>query len=445
MGNIFGTKDSMAYHTPSNLTFHNVFAGSALIFVITGVGLLLNFAFDISLARLLTPEDFGDFSIAMSLAFFWTAVALLGGDQSLRKFLPLYLHSDPAREQGLLRFYLLTTVAIGASIAIFGTLLAYFDVHVFTNAGFDSYHPLILALWLLPFICVIQLSSTVLQIAHFNTQALLPFKIVLPTFLLLSLWAGYLLGIRHSAWLILIYFAIVSFLVMLTQVGLMKKLAHITFHRVKRVVFEHNKWLTLSIPAMFTMLILAALDQVDLIMVEILDSAEGTVGLFAAASKIADWFFLLGSTLGFILLPYISVATTLRQRHKLLKRYTHSFLWPALALLVVCVLFGENLLGWFGPAYPAAYIPFIILGVGALIHQTFYCAMLFLLLYGYEKLFLMLNVSIILLDIGLNAILIPKFSIIGAAVASSASLILLALMIAVFTRLKFQIHAVQLC
>jgi O-antigen/teichoic acid export membrane protein len=444
MGNISGKKDSMAYQTPSNLTFHNVFAGSASIFVITGVGLLLNFAFDISLARLLTPEDFGDFSIAMSLAFFWTAVALLGGDQSLRKFLPLYLHSDPAREQGLLRFYLLATISIGLSIAIFGTVLAYFDVHVFTSTGFDSYHPLIFALWLLPFICVIQLSSTILQIAHFHVSALLPVKIVLPTFLLLSLWAGYFLGIRHSAWLVLAYFAVVSFVVMLTQVSLIKKLAHITLHRVKHVVFEQNKWLTLSIPAMFTMLILAALDQVDLIMVEVLDPQESTVGLFAAASKITDWFFLLGSTLGFILLPYIGIATTMRQRRKLLKRYTHSFLWPALALLVICILFGETLLGWFGPAYPAAYIPFVILGVGALIHQTFYCAMLFLLLYGYEKLFLMLNVSIILLDIGLNAILIPRFSITGAAVASSVSLILLASMVAVYIRMKFKMHAVQL-
>nr|NKB47553.1 hypothetical protein [Legionellales bacterium] len=218
----------------------------------------------------------------------------------------------------------------------------------------------------------------------------------------------------------------------------------ITIHRVKRLVFEQNKWLALSIPAMFTLLILAALDQVDLIMVEILDPDEDAVGLFAAAIQIASWFFLLGSTLGLILMPFIGQAKSLFLRRRLLRWYTHGFAWPALILLGLCIVFGKTILGWFGPAYPVAYHAFVILGLGAFFHQMFYCGMLFLLLYGYEKLFLILNVSIIGLDIGLNAVLIPKFSIIGAAIASSISFVLLALIVAVVVRFQFRLHVIQL-
>ncbi|NKB47442.1 MAG: oligosaccharide flippase family protein, partial [Legionellales bacterium] len=222
----------MNRHWQHNLSFNQVFGGTKAIFAITVLGALLTFVFDVSLARLLTPEDFGDFSIAMSLAFFWTVVALLGGDQSLRKFLPLYLHQDPSREQGLLRFYFTSTVFIGIGVAILGTVLAYFDVQVFTETGFNQYHPLLLALWLLPLICVIQLTTVVLQISQHNISAMLPFRIVMPAFLLLVLWAGYLLGIQHSAWLVLIYFAAAILLVMIVQLNLMKRLANITIHRV---------------------------------------------------------------------------------------------------------------------------------------------------------------------------------------------------------------------
>lgn len=148
-------------------------------------------------------------------------------------------------------------------------------------------------------------------------------------------------------------------------------------------------------------------------------------GHYRAAYQLAQVFYLLKMALNQIIGPHIT-ELNLQRKYQEMAHYYRFAVWGMFYLILplVCVLvpFGDRILSFFGSSFTVAYLPLILLLGGQLISILVGPAGIFLILLGAERLALVNIIITALLNIFLNVILIPRYGILGAAIASSLSL-----------------------
>ena len=88
------------------------------------------------------------------------------------------------------------------------------------------------------------------------------------------------------------------------------------------------------------------------------------------------------------------------------------------------LLFGHSILGLWGDEFKEAYYCLIILCFGQLVNISTGCSGVLLIMSGNERVFSIISVIFLILNIILNYILINLYGIVGAAIATSTSIIL---------------------
>ena len=385
----------------------------------------------IVLANILSPEDYGDYALAISLAVYWASVAELGGSNAADAVLPQYIaDKNYAAEHGFIRFFVISAVVVGFLVAIIGTLLAWHDFAALgKRMRTDHFHPLVYALWLLPAIGVVHLLKSIMLSYRRFIWSRATYDVLLPGLALLFIWywasthdktadwhAVYLMGGAYVATLFFNY-AVVKFFI------------YSRIPKPERLQYEITKWLKLSIPFLLIFLLKTALWQIGLILIEILSQNENDVGYFAAISRINDLSLMVNIGVSIIIVPLITV--TLAQDKQTTQRlYSiafHLILWPNIAILVFLILSGHWLLSLFGPQYVEYYASMLILAIGNGFTASFIYCFIFLQFAKYQRTVIVGFCAAILLNVMLNMLLIPKFSVIGAAVAMTISTVLMML------------------
>jgi O-antigen/teichoic acid export membrane protein len=97
----------------------------------------------------------------------------------------------------------------------------------------------------------------------------------------------------------------------------------------------------------------------------------------------------------------------------------------ALPVALIFILAGEFIIPWvFGAEFSAAHAPLAILAMGQLVNAGFGSVGFLLNMTGYERISSRILWQTALLNILLNAIMIPLFGIVGASVATAISLVI---------------------
>ncbi|MFK7830551.1 MAG: polysaccharide biosynthesis C-terminal domain-containing protein [Congregibacter sp.] len=108
-----------------------------------------------------------------------------------------------------------------------------------------------------------------------------------------------------------------------------------------------------------------------------------------------------------------------------------SFLFALLVYLSFAV-FGQYFLELlFGSDYLASYLPFLILGLGQLVNAAVGPAIVALNMAGHDRTTARASLTSLGLNIVLNLILIPRYGAVGAAISTSASMIVLQILVKV--------------
>jgi O-antigen/teichoic acid export membrane protein len=105
----------------------------------------------------------------------------------------------------------------------------------------------------------------------------------------------------------------------------------------------------------------------------------------------------------------------------------HWTFWPSLAAAILLLALGLPLLWLFGPQFVEGYPVMLILVVGFLFRSSMGPAEYLLNMLGEHKLCAAVLLATALLNIALNLVMVPAFGLIGAATATSASLVAAAL------------------
>ncbi|WP_169817544.1 oligosaccharide flippase family protein [Algoriphagus vanfongensis] len=185
-------------------------------------------------------------------------------------------------------------------------------------------------------------------------------------------------------------------------------------------------------------------NNADSIMLGFLSEVK-EVGLYSVASSLAmstSLFLILTAS---VLSPKIASLNSINKKDEIqtMVQSVSRFLFLiGGGSLLLFVIFGRFILSFWGEDFIVAFWPLIILSFGQFINICSGCTGVLLIMTGHEKIVGLLTSSFLLLNLILNLLLIPYFGAIGAAFATSISLILENLLKYIYTIKKTNINTI---
>ncbi len=207
-----------------------------------------------------------------------------------------------------------------------------------------------------------------------------------------------------------------------------------------------REWLLLALPFLFNEGMRLILSQTDIIMLGSMASPEAA-GIYAAASR-------LGAVAAFGLIAINTIAAPLiselyaSERREALQRLVvlaaRGSTALALAAAVALIAGGRLVLGWFGEEFPAGYGALLILLAGQVVNALTGSVGYLMTMTGHERQAAKILFLSACANVALNALLIPRYGLLGAAAATAASTIMWNVLMLVYVRRIMQIRVTAL-
>lgn len=181
------------------------------------------------------------------------------------------------------------------------------------------------------------------------------------------------------------------------------------------LLLEHARY---GLKSYFTSLCAYLMLRIDVLMVQYMRGPE-QVGYYSVAVSMADLLYMVPSTVGVLLFPRLSAMPTRAEQWRRSKRTTLAMFALLLPLAVVASLaapWATRLL--FGPAFLPAVPAFVWLMPGIVAYGSTF-ATSFLMSAGLPWPVLVVWALLVLLNVGLNFLLIGRLGFVGASISSS--------------------------
>ena len=385
------------------------------------LGAALALLAQLALARLLGVSQYGYYAYALTWAIILSQVARLGFQNSLIRFAASYrVQADWAGLRGLAlrsaQLVLGAAALAGVGIALVSTALA-------GRMPPGQYQTLLLAAVVVVPLTLLGVSEGLLRGYRQPVRALLPFRALIHGgTLLLVLAAAATTGLAS---------AVSAMALTLGGVALSLALAASWMYRAlapevagTRAEYRTAYWVRASLPVMLMTGMSMLTKHTDVAMLGILTGTDAA-GLYFPVARMSELaaFGLLSANA--IAAPMISELHTAGQRERLQRLLTLAAIGTSALTLVALLAFwllGEWVLGLFGPAFPAAYPALMVLLAGQVVNALCGPVGLVMTMTGHQDRASLVLVCGALLNVALNAALIPPFGLMGAAAASAITM-----------------------
>lgn len=154
--------------------------------------------------------------------------------------------------------------------------------------------------------------------------------------------------------------------------------------------------------------------------------AESEIGIYNVAIKLAMISGLVLGAINSIVAPKLSEAYNNGRKKEfalIVRQSTRVIFFSSLPILIFLIVFPEFLLSFFGSEFLIGKTTLYVLLVGQIINAFSGSVGVIMQMTGREKLFQNILIVALIINIGMNFLLIPTYGIIGAAIASSASIV----------------------
>ena len=403
---------------------------SLAAFVIRVVSAIIAFVSQVLLARFMGSFEYGIFVLVWVTMVIVGNLSCLGVHTSVVRYVPEYLEKKKFAE---LRGILLASRLFGFAAS---TLCA-----VLGAVGIWYFSPSIENFYVLPFylglICIpmIALSDVLQGIARANgwvVTALSPTYLIRPVLILACMLGALLLGYPACAETAVIAAIVATYATTLIQLSGIAARADGRVPAGPRA-YEPKIWLAVSMPIFLVEGFFFLLTNADVLM----------VGRFMAPDDVAIYFATV-KTLAVVHFVYFAVKAGVAQRYA---HYAHSgdaeglakfaretaswTFWPSLLMATAVLVFGEFLLGLFGPGFESGYPLLFVLVAGVLARACVGPAESVLTMSGNQNVCAVVYAVTLALNIALNFLLIPVYGLWGAALATAIAMSIEALSLAI--------------
>lgn len=408
---------------PSNKgLLQKLFRESAFIFLGTVVGTLVSFGTRFFSARHLGTGAYGEVVVGITVLKLSLIVVLFGFEEGIARELP---RADDASSL----FVSSLVVSLPAAVIIAGLmyLLAPMIAMTLENSSLKS----VLRIFALaiPIVAFVELSVAALRglqnssqrviVKNFSNQAVLFFVVLIMVSTdadLRTLATSWPLAAMTSA-VVALYFVRRTDLVQLNIRSLRNKVDP----------SQVSALLVFSLPLLLTQSMWKIIEYTDNIFLVALISSDAT-GAYDAAFTLARPLLLFIWSFEFIFLPIASNLHAEKSFDRVQQLYTASAKWMSFLTLPALIAFlwrPELLLSTiFGPEFAVGWTALVVMAITMYIRLLLGLNWQTLIAFGRTDILLKGNVVAVLVNIAANLVLIPRFGLIGAALASGSSYVL---------------------
>ena len=384
------------------------------------IGKLFGFLIIAIITRLVSPSVYGLFILATSIILFVQAFANLGLPKAIDYFVPQYLsNGEHDKARGVI-FVVFTLVLLSSGVvAVVIVLTAETLADAF---GEPSLRVALLVLSItVPFLAIYNA-----LLASFSAIKRLKYRVYMrdvirPTVRLLAtaalLLIGYgLLGVV-GGYLVGLLVSIIAGVYFLR-----KSAPRIVEARTTRVASRPLLWY--SVPLAFASIIYIFLGQIDYFVIGYFEGSED-VGIYRVGYALAANLMIFSSSLGPIFKPLI--AETKTDKEAVRTRYRTATRWIAGLTLPVMLVVGFGASAYlsvvFTPQYTVATVAVVVLAVGCTISAS--CGGpdgTLLQGLGYSRLVFINTAILLVINVGVSVLLVPRIGITGAAIGTGTAL-----------------------
>jgi O-antigen/teichoic acid export membrane protein len=402
-------------------------------------GMGVTFLMYILLARLLGITDYGNYVYVLT----WTNILVLISKFGLDVLLLRYVAAYEGKQawnylRGILVWSLKT--ALFLSITINSMLL-------FSVWGLISYLRIeLINLFFLStgLILLFTLSDLILFILRGLQHTILSQTIGLilrPVLLGLSVLVLYAIKLPLSGFLVMLVHICTTLLIFILLIFLV---VHYLPSAIWSISSLTNKaeWRTTAFLLLFLSGAQLIMNQTDTVMLGLMRSTE-EAGIYASAARIAEGTAFGLSAFNAFAAPLIAKLYALEKKLELQRLLTMAA-WGILVVTIIAGAFlismGKLILSLFGQEFIAGYFSLVILLLGQVVNSLAGSVGLLMTMTGNQVIIAKVIIISTLLNIGLNFLLIPYFGMLGAAIATSITVIFVNLALLWFVQQKIGLN-----
>ena len=374
------------------------------------------------LARWVGAEFLGIYSLANSIMLISEVLGKMGLETGIMRFVSrMNLETDSEKIQKVIASALKMTAAFSLVIMVGLIISSEYIVTQILN------EPALLTSVLIVFAIAIPFNALTL-VSAFATQGFkrLKYKTLVtqflnPTLLLSSMVICFwFVSIESSIMIPMLVTGVIGFFVM---ISVLKKVSGVSNDQIIKSKFD-STLLKFSYPLMFVTILQTFMHWMDILMLGYFTDAT-TVGLYHPAARTAGLLQALLLSFTSIYAPMIAQfhsegdSKKMGDTYKLVSRW---LLMCAIPISAVFIIFPEKVLLLFGAEYVSSAMVLVILTAATFIQAVLGASGPTLSMSGHTKLVLWNSIGAFALNFGLNIYLIPRYGIIGAAMATLISL-----------------------
>jgi len=385
-------------------------------------GNIINYTSNVLVTRTIGPSSFGIYVLASNILSIVSIFSFAGLDTGLLRFVALYHgKGDQARLKGVI----LGGTMIGGAVS-FVLFFLFFFTSDFISTRFFANPNLSLALRILlislPFTTLIILWLGVIQGFQLIKYRVYVERFFQPISRLLFLIILFLLGMKLLGLLFAtVLSAITGFLIAFWYL----RKHFLSFNKTLSPLYENRILLKFSIPIIFVRFFSFVIRSTDILMLgHFMTSYQ--VGIYGAVDRVLPLILLPHQSLNIIFSPMISELYGKKDFLKLETLFKLENKWAislSLPVSLMLIIFAHPIMNIFGTAFSQGVPVLILKNVANLTWVFVGSTGLMLMMTGHQHISLANTTVTAITNIILNYLLIPKYGIIGAAVATTISLV----------------------
>lgn len=416
-----------------------ILSGASTTFIIRVIATGIGYVSIVALARWMGPTEYGAYSYAYAWAYLLALPAGLGVPVACVRFIPEYaaLNMWP-KVRGILvhsAFLMLATSIALALVGIAAVIMLGSRVPAIYRV------PLYIALAGLPTVAFLTLGSQIGRSFGWVGVGYSVPQVWHPLGFLLAAGVLMLLGVKLVAPLMVALSIGVAVIAIIAQFTLYVKRLR---PRLQKVLAEYDRriWLRVALPLLLIDAFGAVINYTDVLMIGAYRPPSSVAYYFAAAriATIVTFFFQSVSALVGPRIAELYAQNKITEVQELVNDTSPWIAIPAVLTTIALILIGGLLLRMFGEGFQTAWLALVFLAIGNLVTSITGPALLSLNMTGHQDTTAKVLGSAAIGNVVLNAMLVPRYGLVGAAFATAVSTGSLSLLLVVFARSKLGIR-----
>ncbi|NUO09147.1 MAG: flippase [Candidatus Brocadia sp.] len=396
--------------------------GSSIAFIMRIIGMIFSYIFTLVITRNFGADAMGVFALSFTALSIFSIIGRLGVDTALLRFVAEYSAQDRwdlVKEIYIKSMKIVIPFCLILSLVLY-ILSPYMAKYIFHKEYLSPYFRII-SFAVLPMVLILINSNALRALKKIKESS---FFQNISNFLFASIILVALVFFTNQLYIPIVSYVIALFLgAIVSQISWQKnaKLGPVAYKKTTKL----KTVLYVSLPMLLSSSMFFIMHWIDTIMLGILKT-EAEVGVYNIVLKVATLTNITLVAINTIAAPKFAefyskgdmagLGKTTRQSTKLI-------FWTSFPTLIVIFLFPSLILGIFGEEFRAGIYALLFLTFGQFINSISGSVALILQMTGKQKVFQNIMLIATVINVILNAILIPRYGIDGAAFASMISVI----------------------